>query len=62
MVRVQRFERPGGSYHITARGNKRGDSLREHTDSFHFLEEARGGTLGAVCRSPRGLGVGCCSF
>jgi len=32
-----RPERPGGRYHVTARGNERKDIFRDDTDHFHFL-------------------------
>lgn len=38
MARALRIERPGGRYHITARGNERKDIFRDDTDHFHFLE------------------------
>jgi len=33
-----RIERPGGRYHVTARGNDRKAIFRDDTDHFHFLE------------------------
>ena len=33
-----RIERPGGRYHVTARGNQRRDLYRDDTDCFHFLK------------------------
>ena len=38
MARALRIERPGGRYHVTARGNERKDIFRDDTDRFHFLE------------------------
>jgi len=38
MARPLRIERPGGRYHVTARGNERKDIFREDDDRFHFLE------------------------
>jgi len=38
MARALRIERPGGRYHITARGNERKDIFRDDPDHFHFLE------------------------
>ena len=38
MARALRIERPGGRYHVTARGNDRKDIFRNDTDHFHFLE------------------------
>jgi putative transposase len=38
MARPLRIERPGGRYHITARGNERKDIFRDDPDRFHFLE------------------------
>jgi len=33
-----RIERPGGRYHVTARGNERKEIFRGEADRFHFLE------------------------
>jgi putative transposase len=33
-----RIERPGGRYHLTARGNERKRIFRDDSDRFHFLE------------------------
>ena len=38
MARALRIERPGGRYHVTARGNERKAIFRDDTDHFHFLE------------------------
>ncbi|HVV71028.1 MAG TPA: transposase [Verrucomicrobiae bacterium] len=38
MARALRIERPGGRYHVTARGNERKDIFRDDSDHFHFLE------------------------
>ncbi|HVV71331.1 MAG TPA: hypothetical protein VHI52_07510, partial [Verrucomicrobiae bacterium] len=38
MARVLRIQRPGGRYHVTARGNERKDIFRDAPDHFHFLE------------------------
>jgi len=38
MARPLRIERPGGRYHVTARGNERKAIFRDDTDRFHFLE------------------------
>lgn len=38
MARPLRIERPGGRYHVTARGNERRDIFRDDTDRFRFLE------------------------
>jgi len=38
IARALRVERPGGRYHVTARGNERKDIFRDNTDRFHFLE------------------------
>jgi REP element-mobilizing transposase RayT len=38
MARPLRIERPGGRYHVTARGNERKAVYRDDTDRFHFLE------------------------
>ena len=38
MARALRIERPGGRYHVTARGNERKEIFRDHTDRFHFLQ------------------------
>ena len=38
MARALRIERPGGRYHVTARGNERQDVFRDDTDRFHFLD------------------------
>jgi putative transposase len=38
MARAPRIERPGGRYHVTARGDERKDIFRDDTDRFHFLE------------------------
>jgi REP element-mobilizing transposase RayT len=38
MARPLRIERPGGRYHITARGNERKAVYRGDSDRFHFLE------------------------
>ena len=38
MARALRLERPGGRYHVTARGNERKAFLRDDSDRFHFLE------------------------
>ena len=38
MARALRIERPGGRYHVTARGNERKAIFRDDTDRFHFLE------------------------
>ena len=37
MARALRIERPGGRYHVTARGNERKEIFRDDTDRFHFL-------------------------
>ena len=39
MARPLRIERPGGRYHVTARGNERKEIFREDSDRFHFLEQ-----------------------
>jgi putative transposase len=36
MARPLRFERVGGRYHVTARGNERKDLFRDDSDRFHF--------------------------
>ena len=38
MARPLRIERPGGRYHVTARGNERKLIFRDDPDRFHFLE------------------------
>jgi putative transposase len=38
MSRALRIERPGGRYHVTARGNERKSIFRDDPDRFHFLE------------------------
>jgi REP element-mobilizing transposase RayT len=38
MARPLRIERPGGRYHVTARGNERKEIFRDDADRFHFLE------------------------
>ena len=38
MARALRIERPGGRYHVTARGNERKPIYRDDSDRFHFLE------------------------
>ncbi len=38
MARPLRIERPGGRYHITARGNERKAIFRDDPDRYHFLE------------------------
>jgi len=38
MARPLRIERPGGRYHVTARGNERKNIFRDDTDRYHFLE------------------------
>ena len=38
MARALRIERPGGRYHVTARGNERKHIFRDDTDYFHFLD------------------------
>jgi putative transposase len=38
MARALRIERPGGRYHVTARGNERKPIYREDSDRAHFLE------------------------
>ena len=38
MARALRIQRPGGRYHVTARGNDRRDIFRDEGDHFHFLE------------------------
>lgn len=38
MARPLRIERPGGRYHVTARGNERKPIYRDDSDRFHFLE------------------------
>ncbi len=38
MARPLRLERPGGRYHVTARGNERQALFREAADRCHFLE------------------------
>ena len=38
MARALRIQRPGGRYHVTARGNDRQDIFRDEGDHFHFLE------------------------
>jgi putative transposase len=38
MARPLRIERPGGRYHVTARGNERKAIFRQDADRFHFLE------------------------
>src|SRR5215471_4310222 len=38
MARPLRIERPGGRYHVTARGNERKAIYRNDTDRAHFLE------------------------
>ncbi len=38
MARPLRIERPGGRYHITARGNERKSIYRDQPDYHHFLE------------------------
>jgi hypothetical protein len=38
MARALRIERPGGRYHVTARGNARRRIFRNDADRFHFLE------------------------
>jgi putative transposase len=37
MARPLRIERPGGRYHVTARGNERKALFRSEADRFHFL-------------------------
>jgi REP element-mobilizing transposase RayT len=38
MARPLRVERPGGWYHVTARGNERRQIFRDDTDRRHFLK------------------------
>src|SRR6516164_719826 len=38
MARALRIERPGGRYHVTARGIDRQALFRDDADRFHFLE------------------------
>src|SRR5579859_4369711 len=38
MARPLRLERPGGRYHVTARGNERKAIYRDDSDRTHFLE------------------------
>jgi len=38
MARPLRLERPGGRYHVTARGNERKAIYRDDSDRAHFLE------------------------
>jgi len=38
MARPLRIERPGGRYHVTARGNERTHIFKNDTDRFHFLK------------------------
>jgi putative transposase len=38
MSRALRIKRPGGRYHVTARGNERTPVFRDDSDRFHFLE------------------------
>jgi REP element-mobilizing transposase RayT len=38
MSRPLRIERPGGWYHVTARGNERRDIFRDDKDRGRFLE------------------------
>ena len=38
MARPLRIERPGGRYHLTARGNERREIFRDERDRQHFLE------------------------
>jgi len=38
MARPLRLERPGGRFHVTARGNERKPIYREDSDRTHFLE------------------------
>ena len=38
MARPLRIERPGGRYHVTARGNERRAIYRQDGDRYHFLE------------------------
>jgi REP element-mobilizing transposase RayT len=36
MARALRIERPGGRYHVTARGNERKEIFRDDADQFLF--------------------------
>ena len=38
MARPLRVERPGGRYHVTARGTERKAVYRDDSDGAHFLE------------------------
>src|SRR5208283_3969210 len=38
MARALRIQRPGGRYHVTARGNDRQDIFLDEGDHFHWLE------------------------
>jgi putative transposase len=38
MSRALRLERPGGHFHVTARGNDRQAIFRSDSDKTHFLE------------------------
>ena len=38
VARPLRIERPGGRYHVTARGNERKPIYRDDSDHPHFLE------------------------
>jgi len=38
MARALRFERSGGRYHVTARGNERKPIYRDDSDRCHFQE------------------------
>ena len=38
MARPLRIEKPGGWYHVTARGNERKPIYRDHRDREHFLK------------------------
>ena len=40
MARELRIARPGGRYHVTARGNEREKTFRGDTDGFRFVEQA----------------------
>src|SRR2546428_6366208 len=49
MARPLRIERPGGRYHVTARGNEQKAIYRDDRDRLHFLE--------LLAESPERFGV-----
>ena len=51
MAGALRSERPGGRYHVTARGNEGKDLFRDDTDHFHSLELLGGWDYAVVSKA-----------